>query len=250
MRKRRADVFEEQGAAADRALPMTVEPAARDARQIQRNEQRGDAAGARLDRSRAAEHDRRVGLVGGGDRGLLAVEDIVAAVALDAQAEVGRVGAAARLRQRERDQRFALRQPPQPWPDQFWLAVTRKNLAVQRREEIDVGHAEVGARDLLMDDAGGEAAHAEAAERLRQFGGDESHRAHLRHQRPVENARPIPLLKSGGDASDREAAGLFGERHQIAVEVGIHGPHFTNLRNSGFRFSSSALTPSRDSSVS
>ena len=118
MRGGHADVFEEQRAAADRALPMAIEPAARDARQVHRNEQRGDAAGARLDRSRAAEHDRRVGLVGGGNRGLLAVEDIVGAVALDAQAEVGGVGAAARLGQREREQRLALRQPPQPGPDQ------------------------------------------------------------------------------------------------------------------------------------
>ena len=65
MRDRNADVLEEQRAAADRALAVAIEAAAGDARQIHRNEQRGDAMRAGLDRSGPAEHDRRVGLVGG-----------------------------------------------------------------------------------------------------------------------------------------------------------------------------------------
>ena len=91
MRDRNADILEEQRAAADRALAVAIEPAAGDSRQIHRNEQGGNAMRAGLDRTGPPEHDRRVGLVGGRNRGLLAVDDIMVAIAIDAQPQIGRI---------------------------------------------------------------------------------------------------------------------------------------------------------------
>ncbi len=55
----------------------------------------------------------------------------------------------------------------QPGLDDFGLAVLRQDLAVQRGQQVDVGDAQVGAGDLLVDHAGRQAAQALAAELLR-----------------------------------------------------------------------------------
>ena len=62
----------------------------------------GDAVRAGFGRAGAAEHDGDVGLVGRRNRGLLAVDDVMVAGALDLQAQVGGVRPAARLGQRDR----------------------------------------------------------------------------------------------------------------------------------------------------
>ena len=154
VRRRHANVFEEDGSAPDRALAVTIEAAPRDARQIHRNEQRGDAMRAGFRGSGAAEHHRGIGLVGGRNRGLFAVDDVFVADPLDLQPQIGGVGTAARFGQRDRQQRLAARQPGEPWADDVRPAVMAQDLAVQRGQEIDVGNTEVGAGDLFMDDAG------------------------------------------------------------------------------------------------
>ena len=77
------------------------------ARQVHRDEQGRHAMRAGLDRSRATEHHRRVGLIGGGDGGFLAVDDVMVAIALDPQAQVGRIRPAARLGERNGEQSLA-----------------------------------------------------------------------------------------------------------------------------------------------
>ena len=178
---------------------------------------------AGLDRAGAAEHHRRVGLVGRRDRGLLAVDDVVVADALDAQAQVGGVGAAARLGQRDGEQRLAAGELLEPGLDDFGLAVLRQDLAVQRGQQVDVGDAQVGAGDLLVDHAGGQAAQALAAELLGQLGRDEPHLAHLAHQAAVEHAGLVALQEAGRDALGGEAARVVAERDQVFVEIGVHG---------------------------
>ena len=107
MRDRHANVFEEDRAAPDRALAMTIEAAPRDARQVHRHEQRRDAMRAGFGVSGAAEHHRGIGLIGGRNRGLFAVDDVFVADPFDLQAQIGGVGTAARFGQRDRQQRLA-----------------------------------------------------------------------------------------------------------------------------------------------
>ena len=114
VRDRNADILEEQRAAADGALAVAVEPVAGDARQIHRDQQRRHAVRAGIDRAGSPEHHGRIGLVGGGDRGLLAVDDIVLAVAFDAQAQIGGVRSAARLGERNGKQGLAGGQAREP----------------------------------------------------------------------------------------------------------------------------------------
>ena len=135
------------------------------------------------------------------------------AVTLDAQAQIGGVGPAARLGQRDGEQSLALRSgclsqgvttSGVPWWDE--------DLAVQRGEQVDIGDAEVGAGDFLVDHSGGEAAEAQAAKLLGQFGRDEAHLAHLPHQFTIENAGLVALLKAGGDTVRGKSARLLGQR--------------------------------------
>src|SRR5208283_5387726 len=187
------DVLEEQRAAADRALAVTVEAIAGDPGQIHRDEQGRDAMRPGLDRSSPTEHHRRVRLVGRGDRGLLAVDDIVIAVALDAEAKIGGVRSAARFGECYGEQGLAGRQALEPRLRDLRIAVMREYLPVQRGQQVDIRNAEVGARDFLVDHAGGETTQPQAAELFGQLGSDEAHRAHLLHDPAVEDARPIAL---------------------------------------------------------
>ncbi len=223
MRERNPDILEEQRAAADGALPVAVETVSADARQIHRNEQSRHAMRAGLDRAGSPEHHGRIGLVGGGNRGFFAVDDVGVAVALDAEAQVGRVGPSPRLGERNGEEGLARGQAHKPRLHDVRGAVMGENLAVQRSEQVNVGDAEIGARDLLVDHAGGKRAEAQSAEFLRQLGSDEAHRAHLSHDRAIEDARPIALLETGGDAIGRKLPRLIGERGEIVVEIRVHG---------------------------
>ncbi len=118
---------------------------------------------------------------------------------------------------------------------------------------------EVGARHLLVDHAGREAAHSLAAILLGEFGRDEAHLPHLAHQRPVEHAGAVPLLEAGSDTTLCKAPRVLRKRLQVFIDIGIHcsswacrpgATYFAYLRKSGLRFSWNAFTPSRDSSVS
>jgi len=84
MRDGDPDVLKEQRAASDGALAMAIKAIARDSRQVHRNEERGHTVRAGFHCSGATEDDGRIGLVGGGDRGLFAVDDVFVAVAFDA----------------------------------------------------------------------------------------------------------------------------------------------------------------------
>ena len=177
---------------------------------------------AGFDRPGAAEHDRRIGLVGRRYRGLFAIDDIFVAVAFDAQPQIGGVRAAPRFGQGDGEESFTRRQAGEPGSYDVRLAVLRQNLAVQRGQEIDIGDAQVGPGDLFVDHAGGEAAEAKAAEFLRQFRRDEPHRAHFLHDRAIENARPVAFLEAWRDAIARKPSGLVTQRNQIVVEIWIH----------------------------
>ena len=201
---------------------MAVEAVAGDARHVHRHQQRGHAMRGRFHRPGAAEHHRGVGLVRGGDRGLLAVDHVVVADALDPQAQVGRVRAAARLGQRDGEQRLARVSLLSQGFDHLGPAMLGQDLAVQRGQQVDVRDAQVGARDLLVDHAGGQAAHALSAELLGQFGRDESHLAHLAHQRAVEHAGLVALQEAGRDAPGGEAARMLAQRRQVFVDIRIH----------------------------
>ncbi len=98
----------------------------------------------------------------------------------------------------------------------------REYLPVQRGQQVDIRDAEVGASDLLVDHAGGETAQPQAAELFGQLGSNEAHRAHLLHYPAVEDARPVALLKAGGDAIGRKSPRLVGERNEVVVEIGVH----------------------------
>ena len=127
-----------------------------------------------------------------------------------------------------------------------------------------------------MDHAGGQAPQSLAPEGFGQLRRDETHLAHLTHQLPLEHARSVTFLETWGDAICGESAHVIAERDQVFVKIGVHhlspgkaapqraserarlkglgmdrrGAYFAYLRKSGLRFSLSALTPSRDSSVS
>src|SRR6516162_4985358 len=92
----------------------------------------------------AAEHDRRIGLVGRRYRSLFAIDDIFVAVSFDAQPQIGGVRAAPRFGQGDGEESFTRRQAREPGSYDVRLAVLRQNLAVQRGEEIDIGDAQVG----------------------------------------------------------------------------------------------------------
>ncbi len=205
---------------------MAVESVGRHARRVHRHQQRGHAVCSSVDRAGAAEDDGDVGLVGGRDRRLLAVDHVGVARTcrhtLDLQPKVGCVRAAARFGQRDRAQRIARHQLLEPRAHDLGLAVVRQDLAVERREQVDVADAQVGARDLLVDHARGHAAQALAAVGLGQLGRDEPHLAHRLHQAAIEHARLVALLEAGGDAIGREAARVIGQRHQVFVEVRVH----------------------------
>ncbi len=186
------------------------------------HQQRRHAVGRRLHRSGAAEDHHGIGLVRRGDRCLLAVEDVLVADALDAQAQVGRIRAAARLRQRDREQRLAAGELGEPGLHHLGPPVLRQDLAVQRRQQVDVGDAQIGASDLLVDDARRQAAGALAAELLRQLGRDEAHLAHLAHQAALQHAGLVAFEKAGGDAVGGEAPRVVGERDEVFVEIGVH----------------------------
>eukprot|EP01136_Pigoraptor_vietnamica_P000419 Opistho-1_new@25714 len=234
---RHAHVLEEQRAAPDGALAVAVEAVARDTGQVHRHQQRGHAVGGRFDAAGAPEHHGRVGLVGGRDGGLLAVEHVVIAHALHAQAQVGGVGAAARLGQRNGEQRLALRELGQPRRHHLGPAVLAQDLPVERGQQVDVAQAQVGAGDLFVDHAGRQAAQALAAVGLGQLGRDEAHLAHLAHQRAVEHARGVALQEAGRHAPGGEAARMLGQRRQVVVDVRVHrgGPAAATWRTCGTR---------------
>ena len=56
---------------------------------------------------------------------------------------------------------------------------------------------------------------------LGQLRRDEPHLAHFAHQRSVEYARLVPLQKARRDAVGGKAAGVFGQRRKVFVDVGI-----------------------------
>jgi hypothetical protein len=178
--------------------------------------------GAGLRRPGAAEHHRCIGLIRSGDRRLFAIEDVFVADPLNLQAQIGRIRTAARLGQRDRQQRFARGQPCQPVVRDIRPAVVRKNLTIQRSEQVDVGHAEVGARDLFVDHSGREATQSQAAEMLRQFGRDETHRAHRLHQSAIENACLVAFLETRRDPIGSETPDLIAERNHVVVQIGVH----------------------------
>ena len=123
MRDGNPDVFEEEGAASDRTLAMTIETVARNARQVRWDEEGCNAVRAGLHRSGAAEDDRRVSLIRGGNRRLFAVDDVVVAIGLDPQAKVGCVRTAAWLSQGDGEESLARRQAREPRFDDLRLAV-------------------------------------------------------------------------------------------------------------------------------
>ena len=195
----------------------------RDAGNVHRHQHRRHAMRGGLDRAGATEDDGRIGLVGGRDRGLLAVDHVLVSDALDPQAQIRGIRAATRLRQRNRKQRLAACELLEPRLDDLGQTVLRQDLPVQGGEQVDVGNAEIGARDLLVDDAGGKAAQALAPEGLRQLGRDESHLSHFAHQASFQLTRPVALQETGCDAVRRETARVVGERDEVFVEIGIHG---------------------------
>jgi hypothetical protein len=146
----------------------------------------------------------------------------VAAGPLHPQAQVGGVGAAARLGQRDGDQRLSARQARQPRPRHFRLAVLRQDLAVQRRQQIDVRQAEIGARDLFVDHARGQAAQPLPAAFLRQLGRDEAQTPHLAHDSAVQRPCRVALQKARRHAPGRKTPGMLGQRRQVLVDIGIH----------------------------
>jgi hypothetical protein len=143
--------------------------------------------------------------------------------AFDLQPQVRGVRTAARFGERNRAQGLTLNQLVEPRAHDRGLPVLRQDLAVQRREQVDVADAEVGTRDLLVDHARGQTTESLAPEIRRQFGRDEAERAHRLHERAIEHARAVPLLISGRDAPGGETARVLGQRHQVGVEIGVHG---------------------------
>lgn len=138
-----------------------------------------------------------------------------------AQAQVGRVRATARLGQCDGEQGLALGELFQPGLDHFRAAVLGQDLAVQRGQQVDVGQAQIGAGDLFVDHAGGQAAQALTAKALGQFGRDEAHLAHLAHQAAVEHAGLVARQKAGRHAPVGKAARVFGQRLQVFIDVGV-----------------------------
>ena len=128
---RHAHVLEEDGAAADGALAVAIEAVGAQARGVHGHQYGGHAVRARLGCAGAAKHDGNVGLVGGGNGSLLAVDDVEVAVALNAQAQIGSVRSAARLGQGNRANGFAGAEFLEPGRDHFRIAVLGQDLTVE-----------------------------------------------------------------------------------------------------------------------
>ena len=111
----------------------------------------------------------------------------------------------------------------------------REDLRVQRGEQVDIGHGEIGAGDFLADDARRQAAHAEPAE----FSGSSGAMkpiAPIFHQPTIEHARAVALLKSRRDAFGRKAADL----DRRARDPGRHTDSFSASRDADHARSSSS----------
>src|SRR5690606_15924344 len=103
----------------------------------------------------------------------LAFQDVASVGPGDAQAQVRGIGAAARLGERDRDQPLAGDHALEPWAGDLGARMLGEYLPVQRSKQVDVAHAEVDPRDLLVDHAGGDAAHALSTGWLRKLRRDE-----------------------------------------------------------------------------
>src|SRR3546814_15147177 len=89
-------MLEKNRTASDGTLSVAVEPRGRDAGQVHGDQKGGDAARRFFERAGAPEYDGGVGLVRRGDGCFFAIDHVVAADALNAQAQIGRVRAAGR----------------------------------------------------------------------------------------------------------------------------------------------------------
>ena len=97
-----------------------------------------------------------------------------------------------------------------------------ENLTIQRREEIDIGHAEISAGNLLMNHPCGETAQPQPTKLFWQFGGDEPHRSHLAHQVTVKHARSVTLQKTRRHAGGGKPTRLVGQGPKIIIQIRVH----------------------------
>lgn len=224
VRRRHPDIVEEDRTAADRVLAEIGKPRGRDPGRVHRHEDRRDAAGAVLGLAGAGKDHRALRLIGGRDRGLLAVQHVMVAHPLHLQPEVRRIRAAARLGQRDRQHQLARGQLRQPVAPDLVIAETREDLPVQRGKDVDVAHVEIGTGDFLDDHARIDRAGAEPTQLLGQFRRDQAKAAHLAQDVGAEGAGGLARLVAGGEFLAGELARHLAQRAQfLGVEDrGVH----------------------------
>ncbi len=118
----------------------------------------------------------------------------------------------------------------------------------QGTEKLDITDANVAARYFLDNNAGRNAIETGRTKLFGQVGADQTQFAHLPDERTVDLsvdlARPVAGRKPLTRKSCRGVANGFLVGRECKVQ---DATYFICLRNSGLRFSLSALTPSFDS---
>ncbi len=235
-------------AAANSLRTHIVETRTRDAGRVERREKGRHAAGAGIVFIRAREHKNVIGLLGHRDRGFFPRQDVAVTVGARLRLQMRRVGAASRLRQTERDDRLARANPRNDFIGDFRSCMRGDDRSHQGAEKLDITDTNVAAGYFLDDNAGRDTIEARRTKLFGQIGTDQTELTHI----PDKTALNYP----GGFTR------LVGRRESLAgkppcsVSNGLlircirkvqDATYFICLRNSGLRFSLSALTPSFDS---
>ena len=168
---------------------------------------------------------------------LLAVENVVVAVPPRAHGEVGRIGAAAGLGERDRRDRLARQDAPQPRLHDVPVAVFRQHAPGERDGDHELPDVVVGGTERLEDESRGDAVEPEAAVRGRQFHSEEPQPAHFAQGRPVEGSLALSLLVERREVLLAEAASDVDQRVLFRTGREVHESRHLNdhpmVRKSG-----------------
>jgi hypothetical protein len=185
-------------------------------------EQHGEALVAGLGRVGAHEQRHQVGAHRVGDPGLVAEDLVDVALAGGPRLQGGEVGAGVRLGEDRGRQHLAGGDPRQPGRLLLVGAAAEDELGGDLRAGAERADADIGARQLLGDDAHRFLAEAETAELLRDRQAEHAELGHLRDDLERDVAvREVPLVRVRDDLGFREAAHLAAHRLERLVEARV-----------------------------